>query len=216
MRAAEVGRRGILADLHDAAADRAGAAEVFEQRIAIAAPHRARELRQVFAELRQHFQHGVLVVQEHVAPHRRVGSRDAREIAQAAGRELQHLGARAPPGMRTMTSAASLAAAAFVSTTRSAMPSSTMRRRVASLRAVATISRTTPYSRAARAIEPPISPTPISARRSMRGEELLDTRLSACTERRLPPRSGGEGEGGGGWCRGRCCPKRGPPPPIPP
>ena len=38
-----------------------------------------------------------------------------------------------------------------------------------SRRAVATISRTTPYSRAARAIEPPIRPTPISARRSMMG-----------------------------------------------
>ncbi len=94
MRAAEVGRGGILTDLHDAAADRARAREMIEQRVAVAAPHRARELRQVFAELREHLQHRVLVVQEHVAPHRRIGRRDAGEIAKAAGRELQHLGAR--------------------------------------------------------------------------------------------------------------------------
>ena len=94
MRAAEVGRGGILTDLHDAAADRARAREMIEQRVAVAAPHRARELREVLAELREHLQHGVLVVQEHVAPHRRIGRRDAGEIAEAAGRELQHLGAR--------------------------------------------------------------------------------------------------------------------------
>ena len=45
MRAAEVGRGRILADLHDAAADRARAREMIEQRVAVAAPHRARELR---------------------------------------------------------------------------------------------------------------------------------------------------------------------------
>jgi NAD(P)-dependent dehydrogenase (short-subunit alcohol dehydrogenase family) len=38
--------------------------------------------------------HGVLVVQEHVAPHRRIGRRDAGEVAEAAGGKLEHLGAR--------------------------------------------------------------------------------------------------------------------------
>ena len=72
-------------------------------------------------------------------------------------------GPLAPTGIHTMTRSASLTASALVSTTRSAMPSSTTRLRVAAERAVATIERTTPYSRAARAIEPPISPTPMMA-----------------------------------------------------
>jgi len=41
MRTAEVGRGRVLADLHDAAADRARAGEMIEQRVAVAAPHRA-------------------------------------------------------------------------------------------------------------------------------------------------------------------------------
>ena len=43
MRAAEVRRRRILADLHDAAADRARAREVVEQGVAVAAADRAGE-----------------------------------------------------------------------------------------------------------------------------------------------------------------------------
>ncbi len=68
--------------------------EVVEQRVAVAAAHRARQLGEVLAELRQHLQHGVLVVQEHVAPHRGIGRRDAREVAEAARGELQHFGRR--------------------------------------------------------------------------------------------------------------------------
>ena len=41
VRAAEVGRGGILADLDDAAADRAGAGKMLEQRLAVAAADRA-------------------------------------------------------------------------------------------------------------------------------------------------------------------------------
>ena len=52
-----------------------------------------------------------------------------------------------------MTRSAPSTASALVSTTWSAMPSSTTRLRVASERAVATIVRTAPCSRAARAIE---------------------------------------------------------------
>ena len=39
----------------------------------------------------EHLQHRVLVVQEDVAPHGRVGGGDAGEVAEAAGRELDHL-----------------------------------------------------------------------------------------------------------------------------
>ena len=85
------GAAEILADLDDAAADGAGAGEVLEQRFAVAAADRAGELRQILVEGAEHFQHGFLVVQEHVAPHRRVGRRDAGEIAKAAGGELDHL-----------------------------------------------------------------------------------------------------------------------------
>src|SRR5262245_36447388 len=70
-----------------------------------------------------------------------------------------------PTGMQTITRSALSTAAALVSTTWSASPSSSARRRVAAERAVATMLRTTPCARAARAIEEPIRPTPISARR---------------------------------------------------
>src|SRR5512146_3160793 len=50
VRAAEVGRGGILADLDDAAADGAGAGEMLEQRLAVAATDRARQLREVLVE----------------------------------------------------------------------------------------------------------------------------------------------------------------------
>ena len=52
------------------------------------------ELRQVFVEGAEHFQHGVFVGEEHVAPHGRIGRGDAGEIAKAAGREFEHFRAR--------------------------------------------------------------------------------------------------------------------------
>src|SRR5580704_4832421 len=72
---------------------------------------------------------------------------------------------QAPTGAQTMTRSAPATAAALVSTTWSASPSSATRRRVAADRALATISRTAPCARAARAIDEPIRPTPIKARR---------------------------------------------------
>src|SRR5271169_1573909 len=50
-----------------------------------------------------------------------------------------------------------------------------MRRRVAAERAVATISRTVPCARAARATDEPIRPTPINARRLKSGAGLITT-----------------------------------------
>ncbi len=85
MRAAEVGARRVLADVEDAAADRARARKMLEQRIAVAAADGARQLRQVFLEFAEHLQHRILVVQEHVAPHGRIGGGDAGKIAEAAG-----------------------------------------------------------------------------------------------------------------------------------
>src|SRR5580658_1860935 len=70
---------------------------------------------------------------------------------------------QAPTGMQRMTRSASLTASALVSTTASTMPSSFTRARVLAERAVVTISPANPCARAARAIEPPISPKPISA-----------------------------------------------------
>ena len=63
---------------------------MLEQSLAVAAPDRAGQLRQIFLEGAEHFQHAVLVGEEHVAPHRRIGRRDAGEIAEAAGGEFQH------------------------------------------------------------------------------------------------------------------------------
>ena len=91
MRPAEIRRRRILADLDDAAADGARAGEMLEQRLAVAAADRARQRRQVLVEAAEHFQHRVLVGEEHVAPHGRIGGGDAGEIAKAAGGEFQHL-----------------------------------------------------------------------------------------------------------------------------
>ncbi len=42
----------------------------------------------------KHFQHGVLVGEEDVSPHGRIGSRNAGEIAKASGGELQDFRAR--------------------------------------------------------------------------------------------------------------------------
>ena len=74
-------------------------------------------------------------------------------------------GPQAPTGMQRITRSASLTASALVSSTRSTMPSSVTRARVFSERAVVTISLASPWARAARAIEPPIRPKPISATR---------------------------------------------------
>ena len=51
----------------------------------------ALQLGQIVREAAQHFEHRFLVVQEHVAPHDGIGRGDAREVAEAAGRELDHL-----------------------------------------------------------------------------------------------------------------------------
>ena len=91
MRAAEIRRARFLPRLDDAAADGARAGEELEQRIAVAEADGALQRRQILTEAAEHFEHRLLVVQEHVAPHRRVGGGDAGEIAKAAGGEFHHL-----------------------------------------------------------------------------------------------------------------------------
>ena len=94
MRAAEIRRGRILADIDDAFADGAGAGELLEQRIAVALADRLGQRRDILVETSEHFQHRILVGEEHVAPHGRVGRGDAGEIAEAAGGKLEHLRAR--------------------------------------------------------------------------------------------------------------------------
>src|SRR5215210_1374670 len=77
------------------------------------------------------------------------------------------------------------------------MPSSATRRRVLSDFDVATMERTAPTPRAARAIEEPISPTPISASRLKMGVVLVTQTLRE-TGLLPPPLRGRGGE------RGRC------------
>src|ERR1700730_2679870 len=93
------------------------------------------------------------------------------------------------------------------------MPSSTTRLRVACERAVATIVRAAPYSRAARAIDPPIRPTPISASLSMTGADAV-TRILQALGALPPPLRGRDGEGGRTGLRRR--EPQGPPPLTPP
>jgi hypothetical protein len=45
----------------------------------------------VLGEARQHLQQRLAIVEEHVAPHHRVGGGNAGEIAETRGGELQHL-----------------------------------------------------------------------------------------------------------------------------
>ena len=68
--------------------------EMLEQRVAVALADRLGQRRHVLVEAAEHFQHRVLVGEEHVAPHGRIGGGDAGEIAEAAGGEFQHLRAR--------------------------------------------------------------------------------------------------------------------------
>src|SRR5262245_5709866 len=72
-----------------------------------------------------------------------------------------------------ITRSAPRAAAPLLSATSSAKPSSSTRCRVAAERAVATMVRTIPCWRAARRMEEPIRPLPMTAKRSKRGSSLL-------------------------------------------
>src|SRR5262245_2617537 len=82
---AEIRLGGLLARGDDAAADGAGAGEEIEQLVAFAPADGAGQESDILVEAGQHFEDRVLVVQEDVAPHGRVGGGDAGEVAKAAG-----------------------------------------------------------------------------------------------------------------------------------
>ena len=85
MVAAEVGLPGrFLPGLDDPPADGARAGEQGLQRVAVAGADRGgdRPCRSSM-EAAKDFEHGILVGQEHVAPHHRIGGGDAGEVAEA-------------------------------------------------------------------------------------------------------------------------------------
>src|SRR5882762_9955728 len=85
------GRRSLLMEVDQRAADLARAREQVEQLVGLAPADGALQVEQVFLEALQDLEHGLAVIQEHVAPHRRIGGGDAGEIAEAAGGEAQYL-----------------------------------------------------------------------------------------------------------------------------
>ncbi len=68
-----------------------------EQRFAVAVADRFGQQGNVLVEAAEHFEHRILVGEEHVAPHGRIGSGDAGKIAEAAGGEFQYFRARHAP-----------------------------------------------------------------------------------------------------------------------
>src|SRR5216683_8059630 len=90
MRATEVGGGGILANLHNCAPNGARSTEMIEQGLPLTASDRARQSRKIFLEASKHLQHRVLVGEEYIPPHGRIGGRDAGEIAEASGGESQN------------------------------------------------------------------------------------------------------------------------------
>ena len=83
---AEVRRGGVLAGLDDAAADGAGAGEVGVERVAVAHADGTLQDEELLGEAAEDVERRLLVGEEHVAPHRRVGGGDAGEVAEAGGR----------------------------------------------------------------------------------------------------------------------------------
>src|SRR5712691_31567 len=75
--AAEIRLRRLLPDFDDRAANRACAREALEQSVAVARANRAGERGEILVEAAEHFEDRLLVVEEDVAPHRRVGGGDA-------------------------------------------------------------------------------------------------------------------------------------------
>ena len=86
--AAEIGGRRFLTEFDDAAPDVAGPGKQREQPVAVAPTDYALQRAQVFGETAEDFEHGLLVVEEDVTPHGRIGGRDAREVAETAGRKF--------------------------------------------------------------------------------------------------------------------------------
>ena len=87
---AEVRRSGLLALSDDAEADGPGSREQSEQPVAVAASDHSLKSRQVLGKSAEHLQHRLLIVQEDITPHCRIGRSDSGEVAEAASREFHH------------------------------------------------------------------------------------------------------------------------------
>ena len=74
-------------------------AEIVVQIVAVAHPDRALQHEQLLGEAPEDVQRRRAVVQEHVAPHGRVGGGDPGEVAKTGGGELDHLAAGDPAQM---------------------------------------------------------------------------------------------------------------------
>src|SRR5262245_60532191 len=77
-----------LFGIDDRAAYGAGAGEPFLELLALAPADGALQRGQILVEAAQHLQHRLAIVEEDVAPHDRVRSGDAGEVAEAGGGEL--------------------------------------------------------------------------------------------------------------------------------
>src|SRR5262249_56637369 len=65
--------RSLLMEMDQRAADLARAGEQLEQLVGLAPADGPLQVEQVFLVALQHFEHGLAIVHEHVAPHRRIG-----------------------------------------------------------------------------------------------------------------------------------------------
>src|SRR5687768_6310894 len=88
---AGMARPSGLLHVDQRAPDIAGAGEELEQFVALAPADGALQREQILLEAPEDLQHRLAVVEEYVAPHRWIGSRTTREVAEAAGGELDHL-----------------------------------------------------------------------------------------------------------------------------
>src|SRR5580704_4799510 len=77
LRLPKIGRRRIQVELDHAAPDGAPFSENIVQCIGVAVAYGARESGEILVETAEHFQHGIAVMQEDVAPHRGVGRSNA-------------------------------------------------------------------------------------------------------------------------------------------
>src|SRR6056297_2671334 len=87
----EIGGVGILTRLDDTAPDGARAGKILHQVIAVTGADRALQREEFLGEATEDLQRGILVVEEHVAPHGRVAGRDPGEIAKPGGGILDDL-----------------------------------------------------------------------------------------------------------------------------
>src|SRR5262245_37793619 len=88
---AEIGSSRVLASLNNPAPRCTRLREELVQGLTLPEANGALQGRQILREAPKHLQYRLLVVEEDVTPHNRIGRSDAGEVAEAAGRKLDHL-----------------------------------------------------------------------------------------------------------------------------